>query len=59
MLFSVPETPNITNAYSWLDTSRRKPVAVLSIEWMVSWNWCYCGCTLMWHRFLFNCWRCW
>lgn len=33
---SVPETPNITAAYAWLDTSRpHVPLVTLYVEWMV------------------------
>lgn len=33
---SVPETPNITAAFAWLDTSRSHvPLVTLYVEWMV------------------------
>lgn len=33
---SVPETPNITAAYAWLDTSQpHAPLVTLYVEWMV------------------------
>ena len=35
---AVPERPNITNVYAWLDEQQNEPQPVIYVEWTVSYN---------------------
>jgi len=36
LLCAVPERPNITKVYTWLDEEQQRPQPVIYVEWTVS-----------------------